>query len=396
MDSSGVRPEACSLYARGDGLNLSPLYCPGLMIGNAYYYFTALLGLGDGLFKAGSTMGLAAYGKPSRHPDHAEFLTNFFERTIRRDDQFMSMMWAKLSGLGPSQKMREIDQKAMDVAATLQMIFEDATLEAARHLHREIEHLHGNNLCLSGGSFLNCNANTRIARESGFENLHLFPGCGDDGTAVGSALYVAHHLLREPRARYEPRQIAYLGKSYGEIPHGRKLDLDVVAQAIHDGKVVGWLQGGSEFGPRALGHRSILADPRSPTMRDHINFQVKHREWFRPFAPAVLAEKSQAWFEFGHASPFMLHTAQVKEPEKIPAVTHVDHSARMQTVNQDDNPLFYDLIRRFEQLTGVPMILNTSFNLDGEPLVESPEDAMRTFSNSRLDLLVMEQQMYLK
>ena len=396
MDASQDPPSACSLFAVGEGSELRPLGCPGLMIGNAYYHFTEQLGIGDGLFKAGSTMGLAAYGKAARHPRHEEFLRDFHSRPFATDQEFIQWMWTELTGLAPFERMGEIDQRTMDIAATLQLVFEEVVLAAARTLRVQAQGRHGGNLCLSGGSFLNCNANARLKREAGFERLHLFPGCGDDGTAAGSALFVAHQLLGEKRARYSARELASLGGDSSPERRGRDLDLDLAVEALASGKVVGWHQGRSEFGPRALGHRSLLADPRSPTMRDHLNFQVKHREWFRPFAPVVLEERVGEWFSDPDPSPFMLLTSQVLRPELVPAVTHVDGSARIQTVNARDEPLYHELIARFGQATGVPMLLNTSFNLGGEPLVESAADSFATFARSKVDLLVVGDQMYLK
>jgi carbamoyltransferase len=396
MDSSLTHPQKCSLYALGSGLDLEPLYCPGLMIGNAYNQFTERLGLGNGGFKAGSTMGLAAYGVPIRHPLHDEFLKNFFERRFQTDEEFIGFLWTQLTGLSPQKRISKITQQTMDVAATLQVIFEEITLLAAQRLFNEYKNLHHGNLVLSGGSFLNCNANTAILEKSGFENLHLFPACGDDGTAVGAGLYLAHNLLREPRAQYTSKDLAYLGPEYEPVKNGEPLDLDLIAEKIAEGKVIGWFQSRSEYGPRALGHRSMLADPRSPTMRDYINSDIKQREWFRPFAPAVLAEEASNWFDFSAPSPFMLHTARVLRPEKIPAVSHVDGTARIQTVAKEDNPFFYELISRFKEKTGVPMLLNTSFNLGGEAVVETPQDALAVFHQSKIDLLVIGEKMFSK
>jgi carbamoyltransferase len=396
MDASQDPPSACSLFALGEGLDLRPLHCPGLMIGNAYYHFTEQLGMGDGLFKAGSTMGLAAYGRPARHPRHEDFLQDFYSRPFDTDLAFIQWLWTELTGLAPFARMAEVNQVTMDVAATIQMIFEEVALAAAHRLRVETQPHHGGNLCLSGGSFLNCNANSRLKREAGFDNLYLFPGCGDDGTAAGSALFVAHHLLREPRPRYAARDLAYLGGDSPPERKGRDLDLDLTVDALTRGKVVGWHQGRSEFGPRALGHRSLLADPRSPTMRDHLNHHVKHREWFRPFAPAVLEEKAGEWFTDPGPSPYMLLTSQARRPEIVPAISHVDGSARVQTVSANDEPLYYELIERFSAATGVPMLLNTSFNRGGEPLVESAADSFATFMRSNVDVLVVGDQMYFK
>ncbi|HUP56206.1 MAG TPA: carbamoyltransferase C-terminal domain-containing protein, partial [Bdellovibrionota bacterium] len=379
------------------GSDLEALYCPGLCIGNAYYAFTERLGIGNPIYKAGSTMGLAAYGRPQRHRFHSEFVKSFIERRFATDSQFIDWMWFQLSGLLPSARMTEIDQRTMNVAASLQLVFEDALVAGARRLFEETAEFNEGNLVLSGGSLLNCNANARILRESGFSRVHLFPACGDDGTAVGSALYLTHHLLKIPRRKPgSPSEISRLGPSH-EIPQiGERLDLGAVADAISRGKVVAWFQGRSEFGPRALGGRSILADPRSSTMRDHLNFQVKHREWFRPFGPSVLEEDAPHWFDWEGPSPFMLFTCKTREPSRIPAVTHVDGTARIQTVSRENDPLYYDLISEVKRRTDVPMVLNTSFNLGGQPLIETPEEALQAFETSRLDVLVMGDRMLSK
>jgi carbamoyltransferase len=395
MDASMLRPEACSLFAYGDGDKVYPLRCPGLMIGNAYSIFTERLGLGDGLFKAGSTMGLAAYGKPSprareRRPHYGQ---SYYARDFQPDDAlFIQQMWSELSGLPPQVDIprNQCDSRqAMDIAASLQHVFEETALQAASELFEQTADFNDGNLCLSGGSFLNCNANSSIRARSGFKSLHLFPGCGDDGTAIGSALYVAHNQLGEKRASYASGDLCYLGRTYPTPSGADKLDLDAVVAALAQGKVVGWFQGRAEFGPRALGNRSILGDPRSPTMRDHINFHVKHREWFRPLAPSVLAEHASAWFDLEGESPFMLYTVAVREPERLPAISHVDGTARPQTVTREDNPLFYELISRFHAATGVPMVLNTSLNGSDEPLIETPDDALRFWGSAPIDIMVI-------
>lgn len=402
VDSSLNRPEACSLFAYGSGLDLFPLYCPGVMIGNAYYHFTNWLGIGNGLYKAGSTMGLASYGTPSQRARDRwrDYGRSFFDRPSHPDDtRFIELMWSELAGVAPHVRFpsTESDSKpAMDVAASLQLVFEETLVASAQTLFDRTEAFNEGNLCLSGGSFLNCNTNTAITRRTPFRNVYLFPGCGDDGTAVGAALYVAHHLLREPRVHYRAEEIAYLGRSYPDPDWGTPLDLDTVAQAVAAGKVVAWFQGRSEFGPRALGNRSILADPRNPGMRDHINFSVKHREWYRPFAPMVREEDMAGWFDFDRPSPYMLFTAPVRDPERIPAISHVDGSARIQTVTADSNPLIYDLLGRFGAITGVPILLNTSLNGNGEPLIESPEDALRFWNTGVVDMMVVGRRMLSK
>ena len=395
MDASAHRPEACSLFAYGMGTELHPLYCPGLMIGNTYSLFTEKLGLGDGLFKSGSTMGLAAYGKPlpPAIANCARYGESFYERRFQPDDdRFIELMWSELSGLPPTKSLtrQENDsQRAMDIAASLQYVFEETIIRATNELHEKTKTYANGNLCLSGGSFYNCNANSAILKRTPFERVSLFPACGDDGTAVGAGLYVAHAMLDEKRVHYEPEEIVYLGRRYDSPTMGERLDLDAVAKALVAGKVIGWCQGRSEFGPRALGNRSILADPRHPKMRDKINFEIKKREWFRPFAPIVLAERAAEWFDFDRESPFMLFTARVLDPDLIPAVSHVDGSSRIQTVTRASNALIHDLITRFEKLTGVPMLLNTSLNGGGEPLVETPEDAVKFWQTVPVDMMVI-------
>lgn len=390
LDASGRNaPEASSSFVVGQGQHLIPFFCPGLMIGNEYSELTARLGLGPGLFKAGTMMGLAAYGKPLPllRPLTEALRLPWYQRGGQPSEQaFVERMWVMLSGRPPMSQFEAAEsdkQPAMDIAATFQQCFEDVIVEYANSLHEETKALNGNNLCLSGGSFLNCNVNTAILKHTPFERVHLFPGCGDDGTAVGSALFLSNYLANDPRADYTPRKLAYLGKRYQAPPNmGVPYDDKIVAQRLSEGHVVAWFQGRSEYGPRALGNRSILADPRSPTMRDFINKSVKHREWFRPFAPSVLEEFSEHWFDFPGASPFMLHTANVKDPDRIPAVTHVDGTARHQTVNRHDNEVYYDLIDEFDNVTGVPMLLNTSLNNNNEPLVETPDDLLRFWKNT--------------
>jgi carbamoyltransferase len=403
LDASAHRPEACSLFAYGIGTDVHPLYCPGLMIGNTYSLFTEKLGLGDGLFKSGTTMGLASYGKPLpiAVDNCARYGESFYERRFQPDDdRFIELMWSELSGLPPVMGLskRESDsQRAMDIAASLQYVFEETIIKAANELHRKTASYANGNLCLSGGSFYNCNANSAILKRTPFERAALFPACGDDGTAVGAGLFVAHTLMDEKRVHYEPEEIVFLGRRYDTPPTaGRPADLDRVAAALAAGQVVGWYQGRSEFGPRALGNRSILADPRNPGIRDRINHEIKKREWFRPFAPIVLAERAAEWFDVDRESPFMLFTARVLDPDLVPAISHVDGSARLQTVTASGNAPIRDLIARFDRLTGVPMLLNTSLNIGGEPLVETPDDAIRFWQTTPVDMMVIGDRMLVR
>ena len=345
MDCSMGKPEANSLVAYGRGKNLKAMYCPAEMVGVLYGEVTEKLGLGPALHKAGTTMGLASYGTPFD-----------FDYQSYTDD---------------------IKHK-MNVAASVQDLFEKKVLNVLSEIDNKTD-----NLCLSGGSFLNCNANSKVVMHSKFKNVHHFPACGDDGTSVGSALYVAHHILGESRHDYQQKDLCYTGREY----QSQTPDYEYIAKQLADGKIIGFFQGRSEFGPRALGNRSILADPRNFHNRELINHVVKNREWFRPFAPVTLEECYQDWFDFPIPSPYMLYTAQVKHPEKIPAVTHIDGSARFQTVNRQTNPHYYEIIKAFGNLTDVPVLLNTSLNGNGQPILETEEDAKEFYKNSNLDMM---------
>ena len=347
MDCSMGKIEANSLVAYGRGKNLKAMYCPGEMVGVLYGEVTEKLGLGPALHKAGTTMGLSSYGTPFD-----------FDYQSYTDD---------------------IKHK-MDVAASVQNLFENKVLNVLNDIDQESD-----NLCLSGGSFLNCNANSEVVRKSKFKHFHHFPACGDDGTSVGSALYVAHHILGEARYNYDVKDLCYTGRDY----QGQTPDYEYIAKQLADGKIIGFFQGRSEFGPRALGNRSILADPRNFHNRELINHVVKNREWFRPFAPVTLEECYQDWFDFPIPSPYMLYTAQVKQPEKIPAVTHVDGSARFQTVTEQSNEHYYNIIKAFGELTGVPVLLNTSLNGNGQPILETEEDAREFYKSSKLDMMIV-------
>lgn len=398
VDASMFRPEACSIMAYGQGEDLRYLRCPGIMIGNAYSVFTGKLGLGPGLTKAGTLMGLAPYGQPNAIALERwrEFGASFYERSFQQSDAvFIQYMWSLLSGEAPHTDYPPSlsdSPRAQEIAASIQYVFEQTLLLNSQRLYQDTRNYSGGNLCLSGGSFLNSETNMLIKKESGFGNLHLFPACGDDGTAVGSALFVAHTIGRYPRQRYSNAELMYLGRAYPTplvLQDASEATPQVVAKLLADGKIVGLFQGRGEFGPRALGNRSLLADPRRSEMKDFINAKVKRREWFRPFAPAVMAEHVSEWFDVEEESPFMLLIAKVKKQSIVPSVTHVDGTARLQTVSHRDNPFFYDVLAAFHALTNVPILLNTSMNGNGEPLVESPVDAIRFFNEGTIDALVI-------
>jgi carbamoyltransferase len=281
----------------------------------------------------------------------------------------------------------------------VQKITEEIVLRMVRDLHQRTGLA---NLCMAGGVALNCVANGRIIRESPFQRLWVQPAAGDAGGALGAALFAENCLLGRPRKLRMDH--AFWGPSYSDQEIRRYLDGrgapyrtlsrdEVIAETARrleeDQAVVGWFQGRLEWGPRSLGSRSILADARNPENWKRVNLKIKFRESFRPFAPAVLAEKASDWFDIDRESPYMLLVCQVKEGREIPAVTHVDGSARLQTVARDTHPEFYDLLERFEARTGCPVLINTSFNVRGEPIVCTPDDAYLCFMRTNMDLLVL-------
>jgi carbamoyltransferase len=389
MDSSNGVSQANSLIAKGIGNKLTAVSIPGQMVGVGYQLFTEKIGLGRALFKAGSTMGLASYGKPLTKvvENINKYITESYFAYDAKEEVFFeyyNKLWKDLTGSDTVMSKRETSsKKAMDLAATIQYLFEECILDV---VNNKIEIDDIDNLCLAGGSFLNCNANSKVKKYGRFKNLHHFPACGDDGNAIGAALFVAHHVFDEPRHNYETKEICYLGKKYEHVePEYKK-----IAELIADGKIIAWFMGSSEYGPRALGARSILADPRNFNNKEIINFAVKKREWFRPVAPVVLEEESHKWFDFDCPSPYMLYIAKVLQPEKIPGVTHVDGTARIQTINKKTNEPYYKLVKEFSNITGVPILINTSLNTDGEPILETEEEALIFFeTNKHIDALIL-------
>jgi carbamoyltransferase len=377
-------------------------------LGLLYSAFTYYLG-----FKVNSAeykvMGLAPYGQPKYMPQMEKLIDIKDDGSFKMNmkyfayDYGLTMTNGKFSELfgGPARAPEsKLTQREMDIAATVQHTTEIVMLRMADWLHRETGL---SNLCMAGGVALNCVANGRILRETPFKNIFVQPAAGDAGGAVGVAALIWHTILGNPRR--EPWRHAALGPGYttqqvrsyldGMGVRYHELDqealLDRTAELIEAQNVVGWFQGRMEFGPRALGNRSILADARNPANKDVVNLKIKFRESFRPFAPSVLEEKVSEWFELECPSPYMLLVAPVRPDRRtIPSVTHVDGSARIQTVNRDDNPLYYDLIRRFEARTGCPVIINTSFNVRGEPIVCTPHDAYLCFMRTNMDFLVMD------
>ncbi len=378
-------------------------------LGLLYSAFTYFLG-----FKVNSAeykvMGLAPYGEPRYYDliiselvqvqDDGSFWLNPKYFAYNYGLQMTNGNFEKLFDCQPRQPESSLSQQHKDLAASIQKVTEEVMLRLVSTLH---EQTNLDNLCLAGGVALNCVANGRILREGPFKNIFIQPAAGDAGGAIGIAAYIYHTLLGKPR--YEGFCNAFLGPAYSgdEIEAWlreagatfKKLEraelLSTVARLIDEQNVIGWFQGRMEFGPRALGNRSILADPRQPENRDRVNLKIKFRESFRPFAPAVLEEYSSDYFELDCPSPYMLLVAQVREDKRvIPSVTHVDGSARVQTVSREENAIFYDLIQEFYNLTGVPVLINTSFNVRGEPIVCTPQDAFRCFMRTDMDYLVMD------
>ena len=305
-------------------------------------------------------------------------------------------------------------KQSKDIAATAQAVLEEGIHNMVEKLAKTGGNL-SKNLCLAGGTMLNCVSNGKLLNSELFENMFVAPAVGDDGLCVGGALFLSNQLKRNKKDEVERsvskkkihnvKEVFEGGKKYSGdeiltaikdsgLPYERlenKEVIDKVADHIADGKIVGWFEGGSEVGPRALGHRSILADARNPHNKNILNEKVKHREEFRPFAPVVPLEDAEDWFELsGHESPFMLYSVRCKQPNDIPSGVHIDDTARVQTVTKDSNGRFYSLVKTFGQKTGVPIIINTSFNDKGEPIVESPEDAIACFSKTGIDILVLE------
>ncbi len=348
---------------------------------------------GTGLVGAGKLMGLAPYGADTRRIDY-EQLTRMpyraaFQRLVEltKDD---AIVITEAGGTVFNATLAFHAQALLEFELT--RLFEQLYAECLR---LGVEP----NLCLAGGTALNSVANQRCFAASQFRDLYLFPACGDDGTAIGAALMEWHVMRKQPKLPRTNREAMYSCRSYdGEVAEAlRKQGGHIVveerpdyvleaARLIADGKVIGWFQGASEIGPRALGNRSILADARRPHMKDYLNGRIKQREGFRPFAPSILREHAAAWFGI-ESSPFMLRVAPVRN-NLVPAVTHVDGTTRFQTVAEADNPAYHRLIAHVLELTGVPLVLNTSFNGKGEPIVETPQDALECMLSSRLDALV--------
>lgn len=436
----GVGEWATSSYGRGQGNRLDLLaetrfpHSIGLLY-SALTYYTGFK-VNSGEYKV---MGLAPYGRPVFVQKMLDELVDLREDgSIRLNMRYFNYCqgltmtnsaFDDLFGAPPRKPESEITQREMDLARSVQEVTEMAMLRMAAHVRQETGE---KNLCMAGGVALNCVGNGRILREGPFDEVWIQPAAGDAGGALGAALSVWHQYLDQPRdveamcgGDIDGMQGSYLGPRYSNDEIARRLDsvgakyqrlseeemLAATAQALADEKVVGWFQGRMEFGPRALGGRSILGDPRSQAMQSTMNLKIKYRESFRPFAPSVLRENAPEYFDLKKDSPYMLLVAPVKEDIRIPmseseealfgieklnvprstvpAVTHVDYSARVQTVRPETNRLYYELIDRFRELTSCPLVVNTSFNVRGEPIVSTPEDAYRCFMRTEMDVLAI-------
>jgi carbamoyltransferase len=444
LTMDGVGEWATTSVAIGSGNNLNvtkELHFPhslGLLY-SAFTYYTGFK-VNSGEYKV---MGLAPYGEPKYVQTILDNLIDIKEDGSFRLDQSyfdyctgLRMTNAKFDDLfgGPPTKSEAwLGEKEMDLAASIQAVTEEVVLRLTRALAKETG---AKNLCLAGGVALNCVANGKVLRDGAFENIWIQPAAGDAGGALGAALCAYHHFQDQPRQslgdQADHMKGAFLGPEFTDddiqtrlTAAGAKFEtfdeatvIEKTAQALVDNKAIGWFQGRMEFGPRALGGRSILGDPRSPEMQKTLNLKIKYRESFRPFAPSVRLEDVSDWFELDGASPYMLLVADVaKNRQKkmteeqsalfgierlnivrseIPAVTHVDYSARVQTVSEDTNPKYHALLTKFNELTGCPVVANTSFNVRGEPIVCTPEDAFRCFMGSEMEVLTIGNQILYK
>jgi carbamoyltransferase len=433
MDGVGEWATTSAALGRGHDLKMiAEIHFPhslGLLY-SAFTYYTGFK-VNSGEYKL---MGLAPYGEPkyaSRILDHLIDLKT--DGSFRLDLSYfdyctgLTMTNERFCALfdQPARAAHEpLTSFHLDIAASIQAVLEEAVLRLTRALARSTG---AKDLCLAGGVALNCVANGKVLRENIFENIWIQPAAGDAGGAVGAALAVVHLYRDAPRKPNGGDGMAgsFLGPSFHQTEIEQSLAaagahfttvstdemIELAAKALADGRAVGWFQGRMEFGPRSLGARSILADPRSPSMQRTLNLKIKYRESFRPFAPAVLGEDARHWFEIESESPYMLLVADIRQDRRrnmsveeqalfgidklnvvrseIPAVTHVDYSARVQTVHANTNPLFHQLLTRFKALTDCPVLVNTSFNVRGEPIVCTPADAFRCFMGNELDMLVI-------
>ena len=433
----GVGEWATSTVWVGDGSELTPkweIHFPhslGLLY-SAFTYYTGFK-VNSGEYKL---MGLAPYGQPKYVglimenlidvKDDGTFKLNMQYFNYATGLTMTNKKFDQLFGGPPREPESDLTQREMDIAASIQSVTEEIVIRLARAVREEFD---VENLCLAGGVALNCVANGKLLREHIFDNLWIQPAAGDAGGALGAALHTWHAYLgngREPETGNDSMLGSFLGNKYSnteikafldtvEAPFEEFDDNQLfarVADILAEGNVVGWFSGRMEFGPRALGSRSILGDAQSKEMQKVMNLKIKYRESFRPFAPAILREKVSEWFEIEEQSPYMLLVAEVRDEKRlrlddskkglfgieklnvarseVPAITHVDFSARVQTVTEQSNSRFYKLLKAFENRSGCPILVNTSFNVRGEPIVCGPEDAYRCFMRTEMDYLVLE------
>ena len=442
LTMDGVGEWATASYGFGSGNDitlLKELHFPdslGLLY-SAFTYFTGFK-VNSGEYKL---MGLAPYGKPIYKDlilkkiidvkDDGSLRLNMSYFDFLGGLRMTNHHFSKLFDGPPRRPETEITEREMNIAASIQAVTEDVVMKIVQHVHKETRMKY---LCLAGGVSLNCVANGRIIKEGPFEDIWIQPAAGDAGGALGAALSAWHRFLGNERVFDEGKDSqkgSYIGpyfstdfvRAYLDKKHYPYQELESenrekrIAEQIAAGKIVGYMAGRMEFGPRALGARSILGDPRQVETQSVMNLKIKYRESFRPFAPTVLEDKASEYFEIDRPSPYMLLVAKVNEDRRypqpssdglgllerlknkrsdIPAVTHLDYSARIQTVNQTDKPDYYEVISEFEKLTGCSVVVNTSFNVRGEPIICSPEDAYRCFMRTEMDVLVIEDLMMFK